>query len=505
MQRELEYKVELRAADVAALEQAAMPDGLSAGPMKSEKLRSVYFDTPEHDLRAAGISLRVRHHANGCVQTVKANQTVDGISNPIEAEAPVASEDPDLKKIPNKKLRRMVEKACKGTTLHPVFETVVRRSTRKITTNDAEVELAVDQGEVCAGTSKMELSEAEFELKAGSAEGLLSAAERLLDGHAFQASRRSKAERGYQLALGKQGTHTEPEKARAPLIRRSETSRSALAAVLQSTTRQVLVNRRAVLETADPQAAHQLRIGLRRLRSALRALRPVADGHSLRSFERCARDFGRCVGQLRDADVLLSDLIAPVEAGADDKEGFATLRAALEDHRESRREDVRAALQGPAWTKLQLYLTLWPRTLEEHRDLDRPITKHAREVAKKAWKKPAKLGRDIDTLNGARRHEMRKALKKLRYSCELFAPVLPRRKTKRFLTELKVLQDVFGYVNDARMATKVIEIQQEQQAGRPAAVAAGYVVGTHKAEARHVWKGAHAAWKKLNDLPRPWA
>ena len=60
--------------------------------------------------------------------------------------------------------------------------------------------------------------------------------------------------------------------------------------MLDSAVRQVLVNRGAVLETDDPEAAHQLRIVLRRLRSALRALRPLVDRASLRSFERCARD-----------------------------------------------------------------------------------------------------------------------------------------------------------------------------------------------------------------------
>jgi CHAD domain-containing protein len=99
---------------------------------------------------------------------------------------------------------------------------------------------------------------------------------------------------------------------------------------------------------------------------------------------------------------------------------------------------------------------------------------------------------------------MRKALKKLRYQVEFFAPLFSARKTKRFVTQLKELQDVFGYVNDARMASKLIEIQRNERAGDEAAVAAGVTVGTHRAEARHVWDRAHKAWKKLERQPRFW-
>jgi len=51
-------------------------------------------------------------------------------------------------------------------------------------------------------------------LKAGSTEGLLLAAEKLRGGHELKLSAQSKAERGYRLALGKNGGSTEPEKAR---------------------------------------------------------------------------------------------------------------------------------------------------------------------------------------------------------------------------------------------------------------------------------------------------
>ena len=505
MQRELELKVELSKSDVERLRGELTASELAIGPPTGKRLRSVYFDTPEHDLHAAGISLRLRRHNGGWLQTVKADQHVEGgASNPIELEAPVDREEPDLAKIADKKIKRAAQKAAKGTTLKPVFETIVQRTTRTIKAQGSEIELAVDDGEVRAGDEAREVREAELELKAGDAEGLLLAAEALLAGHELKLSTRSKAERGYRLVLQKMGTSQEPEKARPIRIARKDTCAKAFAAILQSAVRQILVNREAVLQTDDPNGAHQLRIGLRRLRSALRALRPLCDRSSLGIFERCARDMGRCVGALRDADVLISSIHAPVEAAASDKAGFAELLETLTRGRQRRRDEVRAALRGPAWTKLQLYLSLWPRTLAENPKLEKLIAGHARKVLGKAWKKAERLGGNLGKLDVERRHEMRKALKKVRYQAEFFAPLFGERDSERFIERLKTLQDVFGYINDVRMAPKLVELQKQSNAGIDAARAASYTVGHHEARAAHVWNGAGDAWNDLKRARRFW-
>jgi len=504
--QELELKVELDKSDVGWLVGEFAGGGVSVGPAATRELRTVYFDTPEHDLHAAGVSLRLRRQDGGWLQTVKVDQHVeDGLCNPIELQAFVEEERPDIRKITDKKVRRAVEKALSDASLRPVFETVVQRTTRCIKVQDSEIELAVDDGEFRAGNKRQDLREAELELKAGSAEGLLLAAEKLLAGHELKLSSRSKAERGYRLALGKKDTSTEPEGARPVRVSRKDSSRKSLSSMLDSAVRQVLVNRRAVLESDDPEAAHQLRIGLRRLRAALRVLSPLAGRSPLHAFERSARDIGRCVGSLRDADVLISGIHAPVEGTATDKTGFDELHEALVRNREARRDEVRQVLSGPQWVKLQLYLTLWPRTLEEADGLNKPIAKYAREVLAKAWKKPAKLGRHLDSLDSAQRHDMRKALKKLRYQAEFMAPLFDKRDGKEFIHQLKALQDVFGYLNDVRMAPRLTEIQREQQAGSDAARAASYAIGHHDAEARHVWRRAGKAWRKLERSPRFWA
>src|SRR5215831_3539372 len=199
---------------------------LGLGPAATKELRTVYFDTPEHDLRAAGVSLRLRRQDGGWQQTVKVDQHVEGgISNPIELQTFVEEERPDITKVSNKKVRRTVQAAIAGTSLRPVFETVVQRTTRSIMVQNSEIELAVDDGEVRAGNKRQDLREAELELKAGCSVGVLVAAEKLLRGHELKLSSRSKAERGYRLVHGKEDNSTESEKARPARISRKDSCR----------------------------------------------------------------------------------------------------------------------------------------------------------------------------------------------------------------------------------------------------------------------------------------
>ena len=235
--QELELKVELDKSDVDRLAGEPAAGDLSIGPVATKELRTVYFDTPEHDLHAAGISLRLRRQNGGWRQTVKVDRHVEGgMSNPIELQALVEEERPDIRKISDKKVRRAVQKVLSDTALHPVFETVVQRTTRSIKVQDSEIELAVDDGEVRAGNERQYLREADLELKAGSAEGLLLAAEKLLGGHEFKPSSRSKAERGYRLCWARRTTAPNPRRLaqRASPARTAPERRSRLCLTLPS-------------------------------------------------------------------------------------------------------------------------------------------------------------------------------------------------------------------------------------------------------------------------------
>jgi inorganic triphosphatase YgiF len=504
---ELELKLELTREELQRVGEHPALGTLGAGEPVTRTLRSIYFDTPDHRLRARGISLRLRSDGDHWRQTVKTGTAVhNGVSSPVEIETAVERPEPDLDVIDNRKIRRKVEKALEKSSLEPVFETIVRRTTRALHASGGEVELALDEGVVRAPNAEDALCEAELELKSGSPASLLTAAAKLFSAQPIRLAKTSKAERGYRLALGRSNGKAAPERAEQPRLRAEQTCGEALALIVQSAADQIAANRRAVLETEEPAAAHQLRIGLRRLRSALRAFRPLCDAPAAGELEEQARALSRTVGELRDADVLIEEVYAPVADRLASDAGVPALREALLAHRARARERVRSALSGQPWSVLQLYLALWPRTIENVEGLGDPVGKFARATLKRRWKKVADRGERLDELTIDERHEMRKELKTLRYTAEFFTSLYPEPRARRFVQQIRSLQEVFGYLTDVVAAERLTQICREGCSDSPQAQrVAGYVLGWHNAQAANAWPEAHKGWRKLARAPQFWA
>jgi CHAD domain-containing protein len=296
-----------------------------------------------------------------------------------------------------------------------------------------------------------------------------------------------------------------PCKGETPVLGGGETCGEALALFVASAATQIERNRRALLETHDPEAAHQLRVGLRRLRSSLRAFRSIESSPATLALSRYAREIGQKVGGLRDADILIGGIYAPVAATRRGEPGFSELRGALLAHRDSVRCEARAALSSEQWSRLQLYLALWPETVASNPRLVAPVRAFAPKSLAKSWRRVAKYGARLESLSIEERHEMRKALKALRYAVEFFASLYEARRVKRLVKDLKRLQDVFGYMNDVATASALNSICDGRCALVPAAQrAAGYVLGWHEVSARQAWDEVATMWRRLAKRRRFW-
>jgi inorganic triphosphatase YgiF len=157
--KELELKLVLTPEELQRVGAHPALEDLTVGRPVTRTLRSIYFDTFDHRLRAQGISLRLRAIGDQWVQTVKGSPggkagIVNGVSNPDELEAVVARPEPDLAAIDDVKVRRAIARVARRSALEPQFETIVTRTTRQLHSDKGDLELALDEGVVRAGAAE---------------------------------------------------------------------------------------------------------------------------------------------------------------------------------------------------------------------------------------------------------------------------------------------------------------------------------------------------------------
>jgi triphosphatase len=502
--RDSQVKLELTPEELRRVHAHSLLPGLTVGEPVSKTLHSIYFDTPDGRLRGAGLCLRMRADGAAWVQTVKVEgPAANGLDH--QAELVVNRAEPDLEVIGDTKLQRKLVRLTQGSVLEPAFETMVKRTTHHLRTPRGDLELTLEEGVVRSGTAEKPICEAELELKSGSAADLLETATKLFADEPIRLAKASTAERGYDLIFGRSDASPKPQSAQPVVVPKGATCRDALALFVESASRQILANRRAVLETDDPEGVHQLRIGLRRLRSVLYAFRPLIDVHPTREMDLHAKAVARAVSALRDADMFIDDIYAPAAGSMKGHAGLRPLKQALQTHRALKRDAARSELQGKHWSALQLYLALWPQTIVECRTLDRPVAKFGRDALGACWRKALRKGKHLAGLEGEQRHKMRKTLKTLRYTAEFFGSLYDPSDVQPFVKQLKRLQDLFGYINDVETAVELESIcDRYARDSREGQRAAGYVLGWHTARADVWWGRAEKRWRDLQATGRFW-
>lgn len=514
--KEIELKLEISPELQDQIKRSSAPAGFSSSRAVTRTLQSIYFDTPTQSLRKAKISLRVRKVGRKWVQTAKIGTGVAaGFSSPVEAEHAVRGRAIDLSVIEDPAVLKALTDTIGDELLIECFETVMRRTTRDLTStaDGSEVEVAFDVGEVKAGGRVQALAEVEFELKSGSSSAVFEAARGLIGATPFRFSPFSKAERGFRLAEGKSDGASAPRMADAISLKAEDSVELAFRDVLRSCLVQIAHNRLTMLETGDPEGPHQFRIGLRRLRSAFRLFRPALNQETLAPLDVAARALANEAGELRDLDVLTDEIVAPLQDPAPEGLSLAPLITRITGIRGEHREAIKTHLQQPevnaflfdlaAYTELRGWLD--PGNFDQTALLARSVQDYSRQALKKQWKKVFRYGARIDELTIPERHEMRKALKKLRYGIEFFGGLYPKADLKPFLKRMKRLQDIFGYLNDVAMAEKLASLPGVTgKDARETMLAIGFVIGWHEAQSQTMWPHAKGYWLETKKVPKFW-
>ena len=436
-----------------------------------------YFDTPDFALSAQGVALRVRRAGRRWLQTLKTEgERRGGLSQRAEYEMTVTRGTPDWSRFPAAALA-LVPEALRAQ-LAPVFETRFDRTAWLLKgRGGAQIEVALDVGEVRAGKNSQPICEIELELKAGQPDALFALALEWAGAFDCLPFDVSKAERGVRLA---HGVEEAPVKSVPLALDDGMRVEDGFVAIIQACLAQFQANLPGVLfplPNPPPQAGegmnempkpiddieyvHQARVALRRLRAALRLYRRVCvlpdelmDG---------LRTLAAALGPARDWDVLCGETLPAIAPHYPDADAWQCGMGALQAHRAEVRAAMQAALtqaRPGAWLlALQRWLLQrgWRDAPEAQRFVQlSPLNKWARRALQKGHRPIVRGARAFEQLQPLQRHALRIAIKRQRYTAEFFQTLFDSRRQDRYQAVLRDAQDSLGRTNDAHIAWSLL-------------------------------------------------
>lgn len=509
MPTEIELKLRLPPAAIARLQRNPLLKSLSISNSVTRKLYSVYYDTPDFALRRNGIALRLRREGKQWIQTSKGGgSAAAGLHQRDESEAPVLKAQPDFTKISNPQLIKLISTASLREQLRPLFTTVFNRNTRTLRLPDGgEAEFCLDRGTIIAGDISAPICEIELELKSGSPLPLFQLAQDLLHDIPLRLENVSKAERGYVLASG---SSSPPLKAQPVQLAAEMGVSEAFKAITWNCLGHLHSNEAGMLDGSDIEYLHQMRVALRRQRSALSIF---SRAFSKTAFLPIAQELKWLAGQFgpaRDWDVFVMETFATVYPAFPNHQGMMALRGKCEQLRRHHNDTARNAIESRHYTELMLKLGArlctepWlaqpdlPASGNSAGRSDVPVREFAGMLLAHRHRQLKKYGRALASLSAPKLHALRIVAKKQRYAAEFFAGFYPHKDTKRYIQSLSMLQDILGAMNDTAVVDRLLSEVSIAKDESNEHEAAGIIRGWSLSLALIKKQELNKAWKNFN-------
>ena len=297
-------------------------------------------------------------------------------------------------------------------------------------------------------------------------------------------------------------------------------AKAAFQSIASACLQQILANKPAIL-AGDPEGIHLMRVGLRRLRTAISLFADIAVDAKMPAIKRELKWLTSELGPAREFEVFLTRVVAPLGKQHTRLSGMRTLSRDLADQREAAVARALAAVSSRRFRELTRNVAAWIETgswREPRRKLARdrgeqPIETVARAQLKRRWKKIRKRGRRLAYLDPRARHELRIRAKKLRYATEFYKTVFAGRKQAKrrvaLLSALKQLQECLGELNDiavhGKLTTGIVEATATPTA-RPSrrVFAAGLLADHEEARFKPLLATAERAFGAFEKLAPYW-
>jgi triphosphatase len=259
-------------------------------------------------------------------------------------------------------------------------------------------------------------------------------------------------------------------------------------------------NEDGVANGDDVESLHQMRVGIRRLRSALAMFKGLL--HLPGDLRQELDWLANALGDARDWDVLAGSTLPALAKQLADPKPIGALRRAASDMAKERRASAAAAVGSRRYVRLMRDLARWVQTMGWRDDaaklaadtpLAQPVKKFARKILKRDQRRLRARAANLRAATPEARHRVRIAAKKTRYAAEFFESLFAPKTVRPYIKALARLQEELGLLNDAAVADRLLT---EMVANQPQLKgSAGFARGYLAARAQKGGKAIVKRWK----------
>jgi len=285
-----------------------------------------------------------------------------------------------------------------------------------------------------------------------------------------------------------------------------QTVEEAFKHILEANLASVKVWEPIALAGEDIEGVHQMRVGLRRMRSALNLFQPAIPRKLSRPLSKEMRWAARALDRARDLDVYITENFP----GKGNKHQQKMQRIARR-HRDEAYSRVRNIVQSKRYQSFNsefnhwLDTKAWREQLSEDKQkvLLSEITPFACRVLEEHQGDVLGAGKEIEKLDSEALHRLRIECKKLRYAAEFFAPLYGER-MKDFTGHLKALQDLLGTLHDTAILSG---LQNELLIGTHNSKLkriAGKLKDKRYKESKEIKRNLVERWQAFSEAEHPW-
>lgn len=243
----------------------------------------------------------------------------------------------------------------------------------------------------------------------------------------------------------------------------------ALELIFADCLHQISGNARGVCASEKVECVHQMRVGLRRLRSACTLFRRVLVLPP--ELKQEIAWLGAALGPARDWEVLASSTLPRICADLPPGVNLDKLQARVQLQAGRARKRAALAVKDARFAIFLADFQGWVRSLSALPELQHSLRQFATPLAIRKMRRLQDLGQGLLQANQEQRHALRISAKKVRYLLEFFSSLYPAPGVMRYVASLSRLQDELGLMNDAYVADGLLAGLAQGRAGLQAEIA----------------------------------